>query len=121
MKALIFSLILMISASTMHASNVTNSKDKNKKVKQSNALNLVRRQMEKHIYFPQGQKADFEGTADVMFQVYPEGDIHIVLIQTKNPKIQQFIEKQAAQMKIDSSEIQVGQVFKYRFEFKRQA
>ena len=53
-----------------------------------------------------------------MLQVLPEGDVQVVLIQTRNPLVKKFIENQVKKMKIDKAEVVTGQILKYRFVFK---
>ncbi|MFM9986471.1 MAG: hypothetical protein ACKVOK_14625 [Flavobacteriales bacterium] len=116
MKALAATLALFIATLTMNANgNGILNKGKEKK---NTFREAVTRQINKHLFFitEDGQKV--EGNADVMLQVMPEGDVHVVLIQTKNPLVKKFIENQVKKMKIDKAEVVTGQILKYRFVFK---
>lgn len=116
MKALAATLALLIATVTMNASdNGILNKGKERK----NAFReAVTRQINKHLFFLTEGNQSVEGQADVMLQVLPEGDVQVVLIQTRNPLVKKFIEKQVKKMKIDKSEVVTGQILKYRFVFK---
>lgn len=121
MKTLAITLALLTSMFAAQAStfSVSKEKDKNKK-KTEQVRTSIEKQISKHIYFPQTEKEALEGTADVTLQVYPDGDVRVILIQSKNPLVKKFIERQVNKMKVDQNSVVVGELFKYRFEFKRQ-
>lgn len=112
--ALIFGLTL-----TGSTSNTEVSKDKNKNRRNTELKRSVNKQVQKHIFFPQSKEEAFEGSADVMFQVYPDGDVRVILIKTKNPLLEKFIENQAKKMKVGKDEVVIGEVFRYRFSFQK--
>ncbi len=53
-----------------------------------------------------------------MLEVMPKGDIQVVLIQSGNPLVKNFIECQVKKMKVNTDEVIVGEIFKNRFVFK---
>jgi hypothetical protein len=119
MKTLAITLAFIFGITlTSFATNDSVSKDKKNK-KQTELKRNMDREVQKHIFFPQNEKEAMEGSADVMLQVYPDGDVRVILIQTKNPLIQKFIEAQVAKMKVDKDAVVIGQVFRYRFSFRK--
>ncbi len=116
MKALAMTLALIVSAMTMNANS--NSIFKKGKEKKTTFKEAVTAQVNKHLFFLATDGEKVEGQADVMLQVMPEGDVQVVLIQTKNPLIKKFIEHQVKKMKIKKNEVVAGQVLQYRFVFK---
>lgn len=119
MKTLAFTLALILGLTfTSSANNTEVSKDKKSK-KQVELKRSMDKQVDKHIFFPQSEKEAMEGTADVLLQVYPDGDIRVIMIQTKNVLIQKFIEAQVKKMKVDKDAVVIGEVFRYRFSFRK--
>ncbi len=120
MKTLALILSLIITLTTFNA-NATSDfhKGKPEKNKEQKLKSAVDRQVNKHIFYPtQGDEKNIEGNANVMLQVMPKGDVNVVLIQSGNPLVKKFIEKQVKKMKVDSNEVVAGQIFKYRFVFR---
>lgn len=79
----------------------------------------VTAQVNRHFFYPVNDgEQSVEGQADVMLQVMPQGDMQIILIQTKNPLIRKFVEQQVKKMKVDKDEVVAGEIFKYRLVFK---
>ena len=116
MKALAATLAILIATFTMNANdNGILNKGKEKK---NTFREAVTRQINKHLFFLTEEGKSVEGQADVMLQVLPEGDVQVVLIQTRNPLVKKFIENQVKKMKIDKAEVVTGQILKYRFVFK---
>ncbi len=120
MKALVTILVIAIASMNMHANN--NSFDNGnpkKNTKEQELKTALDRQVNRHIFNPvQGESSNLKGKADVMLEVLPKGDIQVVLIQTANPLMKYFIEKQVKKMKVNTDEVIVGEIFKYRFVFK---
>ena len=119
MRTLAFTLSLILGLTfTSSANNTEVSKDKKSK-KQVELKRSMDKQVDKHIFFPQNEKEAMEGTADVLLQVYPDGDVRVIMIQTKNVLIQKFIEAQVKKMKVDKDAVVIGEVFRYRFSFRK--
>ncbi|MBX7051038.1 MAG: hypothetical protein K1X54_03285 [Flavobacteriales bacterium] len=117
MKALAISLLLMISVMQVNAGVLTSDKRKPREVNKEQTLkNALDKQVSRHIYYP-SQEESMEGKADVMLQMMPEGDVQVVLIQTANPLMKKFIERQAKKMKVDKQDAVAGQIFRYRIVF----
>lgn len=116
MKIFAITLAILVSTLTMSASdNASSNKGKGKK---NTFREAVTKQINKHLFFLNDGNESVEGQADVMLQVMPEGDVRVVLVQTKNPLVKKFIENQVKKMKIDKNEVQTGEILKYRFVFK---
>jgi hypothetical protein len=122
MKSIALTLTILFSVlinTTVSADNTDVNRDKNKK--KTALKRSMDKEVSKHIFYPQSTKEEIEGTADVMLQVYPEGDVRVVLIQTKNPLTKKFIESQVRKMKVDKDSVVIGEVFRYRLTFKKSA
>lgn len=119
MKSLALTLAFMLSIVSMSfASNDVVNRDKNKKNKKVELQKNIEKEVRKHIFFPNSNEEKLSGSADVMFQIFPDGDVRVVLIQTKNPLIKKFIESQAKKMKVNKENVVIGEIFRYRFTFK---
>lgn len=120
MKTLAITLFLMLSFVFQGTSSTGDDlhKDKTKSKKEAQLKRSLDKQVNKHIFYPTAAHEKMEGSADVMFQIYPDGDVRVVMIHTKNPLIRKFIEKQAQKMQVDKESVVIGEVFRYRFSFK---
>jgi outer membrane biosynthesis protein TonB len=120
MKALTITFAIILSVFNLSASNTdVYNKGRKPKDKAQEMKASVDQQINKHIFYPtQGNEKNLEGKADVMLQVLPQGDVQVVLIQSGNPLVKKFIEKQVRKMKIDKNEVVAGEIFKYRFVFR---
>lgn len=120
MKKLALALSLIMSLQSFQTFAMTDfQKGKPEKSKEQKLKTSVDRQVNKHIFYPnQGEEKNMEGKADVMLRVLPKGDVNVVLIQSGNPLVKRFIEKQVKKMKVDSKEVVAGEIFRYRFVFR---
>ncbi len=120
MKTLTITLMILLSFTLQGfaASGEGEKKDKTKSKKEIQLKRSLDKQVSKHIFYPTMSEEKIEGSADVMFQIYPDGDVRVVMIHTKNPLIRKFIEKQAEKMQVDKESVVIGEVFRYRFSFK---
>lgn len=116
MKALIIIIAIFFSANTgfAHSEGIFN-KGKKKTEKREQLKHSVDKQINRHLYYP-GE--NIEGKADVMLEVMPKGDMRVVLIQTANPLMKKFIERQVKKMKVNQNEVVAGELFKYRIVFR---
>lgn len=120
MKALVILLAIALASMNMQANNHS-FKNGNPKLntKEQALKTALDRQVNRHIFNPVvGESKNLKGKADVMLEIMPKGDIQVVLIQTANPLMKYFIEKQVKKMKVNTDEVIVGEIFKYRFVFK---
>jgi hypothetical protein len=79
----------------------------------------MNQQLNRYIYYPdEARTGKMEGKADVMLRLMPEGDVQVFLIQTANPLMKKFIERQVSKMKLNKNEVVAGEIFKYRLVFK---
>jgi hypothetical protein len=121
MKTLIFSLLLLFSFSTAIGGNEAfTGKESGPKAKLHNQQKTMQRLVERHVFFPAGQGEGMKGSVDVTLQVYPDGEVRIIRIHSENQVLQKFIFDQLHSLKVDKSAFLIGQVFRYRFEFKRE-
>lgn len=119
MKAIIILFLSLISVQTINAAESDLTKRK-KGAKTEVVKQALDNQVNKHIFNPTVKSDAVEGEANVMLRVMPEGNVQVVLIQTKNPIIAKFIERQVNKMKVDKEGLVIGEIFKYRFVFKTQ-
>lgn len=120
MKTFIVLLISLMSIQSVHAAESDITKRKRKGEKENVVKSALDTEVSKHIFNPTVKSGAVEGEANVMLRVMPEGNVQVVLIQTKNPVIQKFIERQVSKMKVDKEGLVIGEIFKYRFVFKTQ-
>ncbi len=74
--------------------------------------------MQKHLFFPVNKADEIEGTADILLEVFPNGNMRAVTIRTSNPVVKRFVENQVSKLKVDSQTGDVGKLFRYRLTFK---
>lgn len=117
MKALVIFFALALSFSQAQASSLDLSK---KKPEKKSVSELVSKEINRHFFNPTVAGKEVKGEATVMLEVMPEGNLKVVTVNTKNAIIQKFVEKQVKKMKIDSDELVVGQLFRYKLVFKAQ-
>ncbi len=77
--------------------------------------------VEKHLFFPNSGSKQMEGQADVFFQVHPDGEVRLLRINASNEALGAFIQSQVGSFKVDPTQFQIGQVFRYRFNFRKEA
>lgn len=114
--ALTLSFLLGLALFTGATPNSTTGDIKINK-KQLSLKRSLNKEVNKHLFYPQN-KTVLNGTADVMLQVYPDGDIRIVYIKATDENIKAFVESQVKKMKVDKESVIIGEVFRYRFNFK---
>ncbi len=120
MKTFAIALAILLSVFTADASSTVDKKKNNSK--RTTLKTAITKQINRHFFFPINQSEEsIVGSADVTFQVLPEGNVQVLLIQTKNVLVRKFIERQAAKMKVDKDQVVVGEIFKYRLTFKAKA
>lgn len=120
MKALAITFALLVSLFNMSATNLgVNNKGKKPEQKKERMKNSLNQQLSKHMYYPEEARENkLEGKADVMLRVMPEGDVQVILVQTANPLMKKFIERQVNKMKLNKNEVVAGEIFRYRLVFK---
>lgn len=120
MKALVILFAFFLSHSAIQANSADQLKKKKPQTSQNHVAQQVGKEINRHIFNPSAQGADIKGEAAVMLEMMPEGNLKVVTIQTQNPLLQKFIERQVKKMKIDSDELVVGELFRYKLVFKAQ-
>jgi hypothetical protein len=118
MKALTILFALMFTFSHADASQLDTQKKK--KPQTSSVENQVNKEVRRHLFNPAVTGKEVNGEAAVMLEVMPGGNLKVVTINTKNPLLKKFIENQVKKMKVDSDELVVGELFRYKFVFKAQ-
>jgi hypothetical protein len=117
MKTFAIALAILLSVFTANASSTVDKKKTNSK--RATLKAAITKQINRHFFYPVSDTEEsVEGFADVTFQVLPEGNVQVLMIQTKNALVRKFIERQAAKMKVDKDQVVVGEIFQYRLTFK---
>lgn len=116
MKTLTLVLIAFIFSSNVVLAHGEKDRPRNKKEKGVEAS--VEKQVQKHLFFPVNKADEIEGTADILLEVFPNGNMRAVTIRTSNPVVKRFVENQVSKMKVDSQTGDVGKLFRYRLTFK---
>jgi hypothetical protein len=114
MKPIILFLSLLFFAVN---ANAAECKEKPKS-KKSKVESSVERQVEKHLFYPVKNVKEMEGAAEVVLEIFPNGNVYALSVQTKNPLIKRFVERQVNKMKVEASASDVGKIFRYRIQFK---
>lgn len=120
MKALTILFALMFAFTQADASQLDIQKKKKGIAQTSTAANEVTKEVNRHLFNPSVMGKEMNGEAAVMLEVMPEGNLKVVTINTKNPLLKRFIENQVKKMKIDSDQLVVGELFRYKLVFKAQ-
>jgi outer membrane biosynthesis protein TonB len=120
MKALAITLAMILSVFTIGAADYgIHHKGKKGDQKKERLKSSMNRQISRHMYYPEeARSGNLDGKADVLLEVMPEGDVQVILIQTSNPIMKKFIERQVKKMKVSKDEVVAGEIFKYRLVFK---
>jgi anion-transporting ArsA/GET3 family ATPase len=118
MKALVILLSVFFVSFQMNASSSIESKKK--KPQYASVESQVTKQINRHFFNPSVTGKDVQGEASVMLEVMPEGNLKVATINTKNPVLKKFIENQVKKMQVDSDQIVVGELFRYKLVFKAQ-
>lgn len=121
MKTIAIILAMIIGISSANAADTTSTADKKMNRKTEALKQAMKREVNQHIFFPTSAGEVITGSADVTFQIMPEGQIKVVAIKSESEAVNKFIIKQTEKMNIGKDNTLVGEVFKYRFVFKRQA
>lgn len=121
MKSLAYTLTLLILMATAFPASAHETKDGNGLKKTTALRNAVQKQINKYLFFPIARKENLVGTAEVMLQVYPGGELRVIYLKSENALVRNFIERQVARMKVDPEKVISFEVFRFRFSFKRQS
>jgi hypothetical protein len=79
----------------------------------------IAKQIYKHFFFPVIENEEsIEGSANVTFQVLPEGNVQVLLVQTGNSDVRKLIECRAAKIKVSKDLVVAGEIFQFRIIFK---
>ena len=82
---------------------------------------LLDKEIQKHVFFPVLSAANTNATVDVILRINEAGNVEVVSASSANEPIKQFVEKQLNDITLNKETVQTGEVFHYRFSFKRQA
>jgi hypothetical protein len=120
MKTLAIALAILVSVLNANASDFGMKNKGKKRDQQKERLQTsMNQQLNRYIYYPdEARTGKMEGKADAMLRLMPEGDVQVFLIQTANPLMKKFIERQVSKMKLNKNEVVAGEIFKYRLVFK---
>ncbi|MBL7944042.1 MAG: hypothetical protein JNM00_14830 [Flavobacteriales bacterium] len=117
MKTLLITLALLVGTVSTQASSQTHDAGEPKALALKKA---VQKQLNKYLFFPVMKHDGGEGQADVMLQVYPNGEIKPVFINTENNLLRAFLERQISRMHVDPEKVIAYEVFRFRFAFRKQ-
>jgi hypothetical protein len=117
MKTLLITLALFVGTVNIQASSQPLEAGEPKTLALKKA---VQKQLNKYLFFPVMKQDSGEGQADVMLQVYPNGEIKPVFIKTENNLLRAFLERQISRMRIDPENVIAYEVFRFRFAFRKQ-
>jgi hypothetical protein len=56
-----------------------------------------------------------------MLRVLPEGKVEVLLMNSSNNELKEFITRQVNKFRLTKDEIKQGEVYRYKLCFKRQA
>ncbi len=118
MKTLIFALILLTGSANIQASCQPVAE---RNPREEALRKAVQKQVNKFLFFPIMKETTGETEADIMLQVYPNGEIKPVFIKTENSLIRAFLVRQISRMRIDPEKVVAYEVFRFRLAFRRQA
>lgn len=116
MKTLTLAILALIFSTNIAFAHGEKDRPRNKKEKGVEAS--VEKQVQRHLFFPVNKADEIEGTADILLEVFPNGNMRAVTIRTSNPVVKRFVENQVSKMKVDSQSGDVGKLFRYRLTFK---
>ena len=116
MKSLTLAFIALLFSSQFVLASVDKDRPKTKKSKGVEAS--VEKQVQRHLFFPVTKSKEIEGTADILLEIFPNGNVRAVTIRTSNPVVKRFVEHQVSKMKVDAQSGDVGKLFRYRLTFK---
>ena len=120
MKALVILCAMMMTFVQANASNLEINKKKKGSGQTTDVANQMSKEINRHLFNPSVLGKEVKGEAAIMLEVMPEGNLKVVTIHTKNLMIQKFVENQVKKMKIDSNELVVGELFRYKLVFRTQ-
>ena len=121
MKTIALILALTIGMFSTYAADTTSTSDKQVARRYQAVKQAIRKEVNKHIFYPTSREETTVGTADVVLQLTEKGTLKIYSIETNNDAVKNFIIQQVAKMKVPKENVLAGEMFKYRFVFKRQA
>ena len=119
MKTITFIFCLLASVISANA-NVSNEITRSEGPETAIAKSAMEREVARHFYYPIGQMK-LTGEAEVMLRVLPEGNVEVLLMNTDNAELKEFITRQVTKFRLSKDEIKQGEVYRYRLCFKRQA
>lgn len=126
MKTLIITTMLALASFAATAEHDSQPKKNNRHYakREVNAVvanKVMQHAVQKQLFFPNNGSSSFEGQADVFFQVHPDGEVKLLRISASTPELEAFVRSQASNFKVDPTSFRIGEVFRYRFNFKREA
>jgi hypothetical protein len=122
MKTITFIFCLLASVISANANTTFATSDiiKSEGPEMAIAKSAMEREVARHLYFPIGQMK-LTGEAEVMLRVLPEGKVEVLLMNSTNNELKEFITRQVNKFRLTKDEIKQGEVYRYKLCFKRQA
>ena len=113
----IFSICLLLAMGfTIPAFSADNPESTREQTKQ-----LLDKEIQKHVFFPILSAATTNTTVDVILRINNAGQVEVVSANSDNEQIKLFVQKKLSEIVFNKESVNTGEVFQYRFSFKRQA
>lgn len=116
MKKIISICMLLVMGLALPAFSADNPESNREQTKQ-----LLDKEIQKHVFFPVLSAATTNTTVDVILRITDAGQVEVVSANSDNEQIKLFVQKKLNEISLNKEAIQTGEVFHYRFSFKRQA
>lgn len=121
-KAVAISLILFSLVSAISLQAITPSEvAPHEEVLISNAGEKLKKQINRHMFYPIFAQQEMHGTVEVSFMINEEGTVKVLNIQSTNPDLVDYVLEKLKKIKLSEDDESVGKTIKYRFVFKKQA
>ena len=120
-KAIAVSLILFSMVSTMSLKAITLAEVAPlEETMIGNTDEKLKRQINRHMYYPIFAQQEMHGTVEVSFTINEEGTVKVLNIQSTNPDLVDYVLQKLKKIKLSEDDESVGKTIKYRFVFKKQ-
>lgn len=106
---LIISSILLFAGLSLASGPVSNYPEKSDRLKN---------QLNRHVVFPASEPS--YGEVEVVFQVTDKGEIEVLESRSLNEQLSDYVSKKLEKIRLTKDDINLGQVIRYRFVFKKQ-
>lgn len=116
--AVFIALAFSIAGNTSTFSNTEWSEDTATRETTQAALDKL---IYRNIFYPAFSRFEEGSFADVTLRVEANGGITLLAVHSNNAAVRAFVEEQLQDIQLRKDETSAGELFRYRFTFKRQA